>query len=167
MVLVYPGSFDPITTGHMDIINRASRLADTLIVGLLRNPRKETVFTVEERLAQLKYMTESHKNIEVREFSGLLADFARSCGARAIVRAIRNSADLEYEMLMAHANREMAKEIEVIFLPADTKFSYISSTLVKEIHGFGGDISGMVPEPVKKALLIKKEQTDMITARNV
>jgi pantetheine-phosphate adenylyltransferase len=143
---VYPGSFDPITNGHLDIIRRASRIYDKLIVGVLNNPNKKTpMFSVEERIEMIRSVTEDIPNVEVDSFTGLLVDFAKANGAEVIVKGLRTVADFEYEFQMALLNKALNPEYETVFLMTDTKYSYISSSMVKELAGFNGDLTGLVP----------------------
>lgn len=142
---VYPGSFDPITNGHLDIIERASRVYDKVVVGVLNNANKKPLFTVEERIELIETVTSHINNIEVDSFDGLLVDFAKSKGAAVIVKGLRTVADFEYEFQMALLNKALNPEYETMFLMTDTKYSYISSSMVKELAGFHGDLTGLVP----------------------
>lgn len=143
---VYPGSFDPVTNGHLDIIQRASRIYDKLIVGVLNNPSKKTpMFSVEERIDLIRSVTADIPNVEVDSFTGLLVDFAKAKGAQVIVKGLRTVADFEYEFQMALLNKALNPEYETVFLMTDTKYSYISSSMVKELAGFKGDLTGLVP----------------------
>ncbi|MBQ6554016.1 MAG: pantetheine-phosphate adenylyltransferase [Firmicutes bacterium] len=151
-IAVYPGSFDPTTNGHLDVIERAARIVDKLIVGVLTNPKKSGLFTVEERVAQLKETTKHLKNVEVRSFSGLLVDFARSVDARIVIRGLRAVTDFEYEFQMALTNRSLAGEIETLFIPTSAHYMYVSSSMVKEVASFGKSVEGMVPEYVQKQM---------------
>ncbi|HVN67577.1 MAG TPA: pantetheine-phosphate adenylyltransferase [Candidatus Sulfotelmatobacter sp.] len=151
-VAVYPGSFDPITNGHLDIIERASRLFDCVIVAVIHNPEKKPRFSFKERLAMLKESVTHCRNVEVESFDGLLVKYVREKKARSVVRGLRAVSDFDYEFQMALSNRKMAPEIETVFLMTDYKYSYLSSSFVKQIASLGGDISGMVPGPVAKRL---------------
>lgn len=151
-VAIYPGSFDPITNGHLDLIERAARLFDRLIVAILRNEGKEPLFTAEERVEMLRQVLRDYANVEVDSFEGLLVDYAARRGAGVIVRGIRAVSDYEYELQMALMNRRLAPQIETVFLMAGEAYSFISSRLVKEVASLGGDISGLVP-PVVEARL--------------
>jgi pantetheine-phosphate adenylyltransferase len=153
-VAVYPGSFDPITNGHLDIIERARGLCDRLVLALLVNDEKKPLFSVEERAQMLREHVPqgSRTTVEVREFSGLLVDFARSVGARMIVRGLRAMSDFEYEFQMALMNRRLAPNVETVFLMAKEEYSYVSSRLVKEVARLGGDVSGLTPPGVNEAL---------------
>mgnify|MGYP000946140098 FL=1 len=145
---VYPGSFDPVTLGHLDIIQRAARNCDELIVGVLNNKSKSPLFTVEERVAMLKDVVRNIPNVRIMAFSGLLVDFAREQGAHCIIRGLRAITDFEYELQMAQTNSILNKEIDTMFLTASNDYSYLSSTTVKEIASFGGDIKQFVPREV-------------------
>lgn len=151
---VYPGSFDPITNGHLDIIKRASRVYDKVVVGVLSNKSKMPLFTAEERVDMIKRVTSELDNVEVDTFEGLLVDFAKSKNATVIVKGLRTVADFEYEFQMALLNKALNPEYETMFMMTDTKYSYISSSMVKELAGFHGDLTGFVPcdiiETIKK-----------------
>ncbi len=140
-IAVYPGSFDPVTLGHYDIINRTAKIMDRVIIGVLQNKSKTPLFSAQERVNMLKEVTAELENVEVRCFDGLLIDFARNCGATVIVRGLRAVTDFEYELQLAQTNRVIAPEIDTLFLNTNLKYSYLSSSIVKEIAGFGGDIS--------------------------
>ena len=145
---VYPGSFDPVTLGHLDIIERAATLVDELIVGVLVNSAKTPLFSAEERVSMLAEVTKEISNVRVEAFSGLSVDFVKKCGARFIVRGLRAITDFEYELQMAQTNRIMASDIDTLFLTTNLKYAYLSSTTVKEVALYGGDISHFVPETV-------------------
>lgn len=151
-IAVYPGSFDPATNGHLDVIERAANLFDQVIVAVIRNPEKTHHFPLKDRIAILKQAVKHFKNVTVDSFDGLLADYARQKKAKAIVRGLRAVSDFDYEFQMALTNRKMAPEIETIFLMTDYKYSYLSSSFVRQIAKLGGDVSGMVPEAVVKRL---------------
>lgn len=151
-IAVYPGSFDPTTNGHLDIITRASKLCDKLIVAVLENPSKVPMFTVEERVEHLKAIVKDFPNVEVQSFSGLLVDFVRSVGSNIVVRGLRGVTDFSYEFQMALTNRSLANEIETLFISADTQYLFFSSSQVKEIAVFGGNIDNMVPEVIKEEI---------------
>lgn len=157
-IAVYPGSFDPTTNGHMDIILRAAKFVDKLVVGVLENPSKTPVFTAEERINQLKELTSGFDNVEVAAFSGLTVDFARSIGASLIIRGLRAVTDFEYEFQMALTNRNLAEEVETLFIPTSAHCLYLSSSMVKEIAMFGGNIDDKVPAIIKDALLTKYQK---------
>lgn len=152
LVAIYPGSFDPITDGHLDLIDRGSHLADRLIVAILRNQSKPPLFTAEERLEMLREVVAPYPNVEVDSFHGLLVDYAAQRRATYILRGIRAISDYEYELQMALMNRRLRPEIETVFMMAGEAYSFISSKLVKEIIGLGGDVSGLVPATVEARL---------------
>ena len=145
---VYPGSFDPVTFGHLDSIERSANLVDELIVGVLINHAKTPLFSVEERVNMLQEVTAGLSNVRVLAFSGLSVDFVKECNANFIVRGLRAITDFEYELQMAHTNRIMNGDIDTLFLTTNLKYAYISSTTVKEVAYYGGDISHFVPEAV-------------------
>lgn len=147
-VAVYPGSFDPITNGHLDLIERGAKLFDRLIIAILRNEDKEPLFTVEERMEMLREVVRDYPNVEVATFNGLLVDFARQNGANAIIRGIRAISDYEYELQMALMNRRLCPSVETVFLMAGEAYSFISSRLVKQVIALGGNITGLVPPSV-------------------
>jgi pantetheine-phosphate adenylyltransferase len=152
VVAIYPGSFDPITNGHLDLIERGSRLADRLIVAILKNESKNPLFSVEERIAMLKEVLRPYPNVEVGTFQGLLVDYATQQNASLILRGIRAVSDYEYELQMALMNRRLQPRIETVFLMAGEAYSFLSSRLVKEVIGLGGNISGLVPACVEERL---------------
>jgi pantetheine-phosphate adenylyltransferase len=152
IIAVYPGSFDPITNGHLDLIERASRLFERLIVAILRNEAKKPLFSVEERLEMAREVLRGYPNVEVASFGGLLVEFAASRGARVILRGIRAISDYEYELQMALMNRRLAPDIETVFLMAAEDYSFLSARLVKEVVALGGDVSGLVPPLVEERL---------------
>ncbi len=147
-IAVYPGSFDPVTKGHLDIIQRASALVDKLVVGVLNNNAKTPLFSAEERVNMIKDVTGDLKNVQVEAFSGLSVDFVRKCNAGFIVRGLRAVTDFEYELQMAQTNRSMDRGVDTIFFTTELNYAYISSTIVKEVAWYGGDISGFVPRKV-------------------
>ncbi|HEV8610679.1 MAG TPA: pantetheine-phosphate adenylyltransferase [Thermoanaerobaculia bacterium] len=149
---VYPGTFDPVTNGHIDLIHRSAALFDHVIVAILRNTEKEPFFTVDERVTMLRESLAELKNVSVTAFEGLLVEFAERQQAAVIVRGIRAVSDYEYELQMALMNRRLAPEIETVFLMAKEEYSYVSSRLVKEVARLGADVSGLVPEPVRRRL---------------
>ena len=152
-----PGSFDPVTNGHLDIIRRAARLHDEVLVVVGANLAKEGLFTVEERLGMLREVTSDLPNVGVDKFTGLLVDFCRDRGVSAIVKGLRAVSDFEYEMEMAQMNYRLA-EIETLFMTANPLWSFLRSSLVKEIAKYGGDVSSLVPEPVHGQLLARLAQ---------
>jgi pantetheine-phosphate adenylyltransferase len=152
LVAIYPGSFDPITNGHLDLIARGSRVVERLIVAVLRNESKQALFSVEERLEMVLEVVRPFANVDVESFDGLLVDYAASRGANLILRGIRAISDYEYELQMALMNRRLRPELETAFLMAGEAYSYLSSHLVKEVVSLGGDISGLVPPTVEARL---------------
>ncbi|MBM6947473.1 pantetheine-phosphate adenylyltransferase [Mordavella massiliensis] len=159
---IYPGSFDPVTFGHLDIITRSAKLVDELIVGVLVNNAKTPLFSVEERVKILENTVENIPNVKVIPFEGLLVDFARKMKARMIVRGLRAITDFEYELQMAQTNHKLEREIETIFLTTSLEYSYLSSSTVKEVAAFGGDISQFVPD-----IVIERMQEKMDERRRV
>lgn len=159
---IYPGSFDPVTFGHLDIIKRSSRLVDELIVGVLNNKAKSPLFSVEERVRMLEEVTSDIPNIRIIPFGGLLVDFARRVDAGMVIRGLRAITDFEYELQMAQTNHKMEPELETAFLTTSLEYSYLSSTTVKEVAAFGGDLSQFVPEAVAQRITekMKKESVD-------
>ena len=152
---IYPGSFDPVTLGHLDIIQRAARNCDELIVGVLNNKSKSPLFTVEERVTMLEEVTKDISNVTIKAFSGLLVDFAREENATCIIRGLRAITDFEYELQMAQTNSILNSDIDTMFLTASIDYSYLSSTTVKEIASFGGEIEKFVPEIVREKMYEK------------
>jgi pantetheine-phosphate adenylyltransferase len=149
---LYPGTFDPPTNGHVDLIQRGSKLFDHLTVAILVNPVKNPLFTVEERVEMLEEVTGSLGNVSVATFDGLMVEFARKVGASAVLRGIRAISDYEHEFQMALMNRRLAPDVETVFLQPAGRYSFVSSRMVKEVFSFGGDISGLVPPNVVKKL---------------
>ena len=143
---VYPGSFDPVTNGHLDIIMRGAKLADELVVAVLNNSAKKSLFTIDERVEMLKELTCHIPNIKVMSFSGLTVDFADSIGCDVILRGVRAVSDFEYELQLAQTNHEEREHIETVFLMTSLQYSYLSSTVVREFAAYGGDISKFVPD---------------------
>ena len=159
---IYPGSFDPVTFGHLDMIRRSSQIADELIVGVLNNKAKTPLFSVEERVRILEEVTKDLPNVKVMAFDGLLVEFAKQIGAKVIVRGLRAITDFEYELQMSQTNHKLEPEIETMFLTTSLKYSFLSSTTVKEVAAFGGDITQFVPE-----LVVDKIEEKMKTKRRV
>lgn len=157
-VAIYPGSFDPVTHGHLNIIHRALQVFDRLIVGVLDNASKSALFTVDERIAQIGGALEHDPRVQAVHFGGLLVDFARAHGATVVVRGLRAVSDFDYEFQMAHMNRRLAPEIETMFMMTGEEFFYVSSRLVKEVAFLGGDVTGLVPENVVAALATRYPQ---------
>jgi pantetheine-phosphate adenylyltransferase len=152
VIAIYPGSFDPITNGHLDLIERCSGVVSKLVVAILKNETKRPLFSVEERMEMLREVVSIYPNVEVDSFHGLLVDYAATRKARLILRGIRAISDYEYELQMALMNRRLRPEIETMFMMAGEAYSFISSRLVKEVIGLGGNISGLVPPPVERRL---------------
>lgn len=154
-IAVYPGSFDPVTFGHLDIIERASRFTDRLIVGVLNNSAKTPLFTVEERMRMIKDCVRDLKNVEVRSFSGLTVNFARQEKADFMIRGLRAVTDFEYELQLSQTNRKLAEDVDTVFLTTNLKYAYLSSSIVKEVASYGGDISEFVPDAVAREIMKK------------
>ncbi len=152
MRVVYPGSFDPPTNGHLDIILRSSKLVDKLVVAVLKNPSKKSMFSVDERVDMLKELTKDIHNVSVTSFSGLLVDFCREIECKTVIRGLRAVTDFEYEFQIALTNKTMDEEIETLFMPTNTQNLWLSSSVVKEIAIFGGSYDKMVPDIVKQKL---------------
>lgn len=160
-IAIYPGSFDPITKGHIDIIKRAAKMFDKLIVAVLNNQAKSPLFTHSERVTMIEEVCSHIPNIEVTSFEGLLIDFAHEQNATVIVRGLRAITDFEYELQMSQTNKVMAKDIDTIFLTTNLRYSYLSSSIVKEIAYFGGDISAFVEEYIENAIKNKIRKKDI------
>ena len=152
---VYPGSFDPLTNGHLDLIERSLRIFDELVVAVVTNPAKTGLFTDVERVEMIREATHELRAIEVVIFDGLLVDLVARVGARAIIRGLRAVSDFEYEFQMALMNRKLREEIETVFLMPHEAYSYISSRLIKEVASYGGTVTGLVPKVVEKQLLAR------------
>jgi pantetheine-phosphate adenylyltransferase len=152
VVALYPGSFDPITNGHLDLIERSSALFDKLFVAILRNDEKQALFSVDERIEMLREVVQPFPNVEVGSFDGLLVEYAANCGASVIIRGIRAISDYEYELQMALMNRRLRPDIETVFLMASEAHSFLSSKLVKEVIRLGGRITGLVPPSIEGKL---------------
>ncbi len=149
---VYPGSFDPVTYGHLDIIERASRVVDEVIVAVLVNSSKQPLFSIEERVDMLRETTGVFPNVRVETFQGLTVDFARSEGAKVMVRGLRAVSDFESEMQIAQTNHSLDPEIDTMFFTTSLEYAFLSSTIVREVASYGSDVSGMVPETVERKL---------------
>ena len=148
MIAIYPGSFDPITLGHLDIITRGSRLFERVIVAVLRNPSKKPLFTVQQRVQQIHLSTEHLPNVEADGFDGLTVNYAQMQQAKVLLRGLRAVSDFEAELQMAHINKTLSTQIETVFLATSTEYSFLSSSVVKEIAKFGGSIDHLVPPHV-------------------
>ena len=152
---IYPGSFDPLTFGHLDIITRSTKIADHLVVAVLRNNAKNPLFSEEERVSMIKELTKDLSNVSVSSFDGLTAEYCREIGASFIVRGLRAVTDFEYELQIAQTNHIVNPEVDTIFLTTNLKYSYLSSTIVKEVASYGGDISKFVPQKIERAVQAK------------
>ncbi len=149
---IYPGSFDPVTNGHVDIVERGLKIFDRIIVAILRNPAKEALFTVEERKEMIETSLNRNSNVEIDVFDGLLVDYAKKRNAVAILRGMRAVSDFEYEFQLALMNRKLNREIQTVFLMTGLRWIFISSSIIKEAASFGGNINGMVPPIVSRKL---------------
>jgi len=152
---IYPGSFDPVTKGHLDIIKRSSKIMDQVIVAVLDNPRKIATYGIEERVKMLKMVTEPYPNVKVDYYKGLLIDYAKNNEINIIVKGLRAMSDFEFEFQMALVNQKLSPSIETLFMMTNNKYSYLSSSIVKEIAGLGGDISSLVPPEVHEMIMSK------------
>jgi len=161
MNVIYPGSFDPVTNGHLDLIKRCSEKFDKVIIGVLNNIAKKSVFSIEERIDLIERSTENLHNVEINSFSGLLIDFAKEIECPNIVRGLRAVSDFEYEMQLALANKKLYPDLETLFMVSNTEYSFLSSSIVKELAKFDGDVNGLVPKEVKFALIKKKKAGDL------
>ncbi len=157
VIAIYPGSFDPLTNGHLDLIERGSKIFDELIVAILRNPEKNPLFSLAERRQMIEVMTERWENVRVDTFEGLTVDYAKRVEANAVLRGIRAISDYEYELQMALMNRKLAPDLETVFMMPAEAYSYLSSRLVREIAQLGGPVTGLVPELVEQRLREKME----------
>ncbi|EEG77203.1 pantetheine-phosphate adenylyltransferase [Dethiobacter alkaliphilus] len=157
-VAIYPGSFDPVTNGHRDIIERASRVFDKVVVSVLENPRKQPMFTIEERVEMLKMITNSYENVEVDSFQGLLIDYAKQKNSNIVVKGLRAMSDFEFEFQMALINRKLDSRLETMFMMTNNRYSYVSSSIVKEIGSYGGDICELVPNEVYNIIMRRLRQ---------
>ncbi|MEW5807701.1 MAG: pantetheine-phosphate adenylyltransferase [Acidobacteriota bacterium] len=149
---VYPGTFDPITNGHIDIIDRGSSIFDEIIVAILRNPEKQPLFSIEERIQMIEKAIAGFPNVRIETFDGLLVDYAEKIGAKVIVRGLRAISDFEYELQMAMMNRRIKSNLETVFMMPCESYSYLSSKLVREVAELGGKLTGLVPAEVEKRL---------------
>jgi pantetheine-phosphate adenylyltransferase len=152
MRALYPGSFDPLTLGHLDLIERSARLFDGVVVAVLQNPSKSPAFSLETRLEQIRHATGHLPGIEVGSFDGLTVDFAKACGAQVILRGLRALSDFEFELQIAHTNKSLDPHMETLFLATAVNHSFLSSSVVKEVARFGGDVRHMVPTGVAEDL---------------
>lgn len=152
IIAIYPGSFDPITNGHLDLVDRGRKVADKLVVAILHNDRKQPLFNVDERMAMVREALGDLDGVEVDHFDGLLVEYARQRGAALILRGIRAVSDYEFELQMALMNRRLAPEVETMFLMPREEYSFLSSRMIKEVMRLGGDISGLVPPTVEERL---------------
>lgn len=152
MTAIYPGSFDPTTSGHVDIIKRAANIVETLVVAVLVNPQKKPLFSLEERMHHLKLIAKDIKGVKVASFDGLLVDFAKEYNAKLIIRGLRALTDFEYEFQMALTNRKLNPNIETVFIPTSLQHLFISSSVVKEVAALGGDFTGMIPQEIAEDL---------------
>ncbi len=154
-IAVYPGSFDPITNGHLDIIKRASRVFDKVIVGILVNPDKKGLFSIEERKELIRRVTRDIPNVKVESFTGLLVDFMKERDINVIIKGLRAVSDFEYEFQMALMNKKLNSNIETLFMMTDAKYSFLSSSSVKQVAMFGGCINGLVPDEIVDEVMYK------------
>lgn len=154
---IYPGTFDPLTRGHLDIIRRASTIFDTVVVGLLNNSSKNPLFSLEERAEMIKEVTADIPNVEVITFGGLLMHFAQEQNANVILRGIRTGGEFEFELMNAHANKKIAPEVETLFFPCNIDYSCVSSSMVRDVASFGGEIRDFVPDVIAEKLYKKLE----------
>ena len=164
---VYPGSFDPVTKGHLDVIERSAALVDELIVAVLKNNAKTPLFSVEERVKMLEDVTRHIPNVRVESFCGLSVEFARQRGAKALVRGLRAVTDFEYELQMAQTNRVLAPDVDTVFLTTTLEYAYVSSTIMKEVARFGGDLSSFAPPEIIQALCKKMQEEKEKNKENI
>lgn len=151
-IAIYPGTFDPITNGHLDLVRRALRIFDEVIIAVAPSPKKQPLFTVRERLVLIKSAIRGLKNARVEAFNGLLVEYVRDKKGNAIVRGLRAISDFEYELQLAHMNRRLDRDIETVFVMPSEEYSFLTSTIVKEVASFGGSVKRLVPEKVEIAL---------------
>ncbi|MBQ2897550.1 MAG: pantetheine-phosphate adenylyltransferase [Clostridia bacterium] len=147
-IAIYPGSFDPITNGHADIVKRAACVFDKVIVAVSVNSQKTSLFSIEERIELAKTVFSDYENVQVDTFTGLLVDYAQKVGAKTIIKGLRAVSDFEYEFQMAHMNKKLYPEVETMFMMSNQRYSYLSSSIVKEVGKLGGDLTGLVPEQI-------------------
>ncbi|MGB9660944.1 MAG: pantetheine-phosphate adenylyltransferase [Moorellaceae bacterium] len=159
-IAVYPGTFDPITNGHLDVIKRACKLFDRVIIGVAKDNYKQTLFSLDERVELVREVTKDMAEVEVKAFQGLLVDFVRREGACAIIRGLRAISDFEYEFQMSIMNKKLAEEVETVFLMTATDYSFLSSSIIRQVASLGGCIRGMVPPVVELALYEKFNWTE-------
>ncbi len=159
-IAIYPGSFDPVTNGHLDILERGLKLFDKIIIAILTNPKKKFLFTLDERIEMLEESLKEFSNVEIDTFDGLTVDFAAECNAQGILRGLRAMSDFEYEFQMALMNRRLNREVQTVYLMTGLRWIYTSSSIIKEAAQFGGDIHGMVPpiveQKIKKIFAVKR-----------
>jgi pantetheine-phosphate adenylyltransferase len=158
-IAIFPGSFDPLTNGHVDIIDRSARLFDRVVVAVLTNAAKTPRFSVDERLTIIRETFAGRTNVEADQFDGLLVDYARAKGAAVIVRGLRGIADFEYELTMAMMNRHLDKDVETVFMMPSEQYTYVSSRLIKEVMSLGGSVAGLVPPGVEERLIHTRKGT--------
>ena len=156
-VAIYPGSFDPLTSGHVDIIERGSKIFDSIIVAILANAEKVPLFSEDERIAIIKEVFKDHKNVQAETFNGLLVDYAQKKNASVLVRGLRAVSDFEYEFQMALMNRHLAPGLETVFMMPDEKYTFVSSRLIKEVFMLGGEVASLVPPVVEQRLRAKQK----------
>lgn len=155
LIAIYPGTFDPITNGHIDVVERAEEMFGTVIVLVAHNSSKSPMFNDKERVAMIRDVFKSHRNVSVDVFDGLLVEYARKKKAKVLVRGLRAVSDFEYEFQMALMNRKLAPKVDTVFLMPHARYTYLNSTIVREVARLGGDVSGLVPENVRRRLLDK------------
>ncbi len=158
-IALYPGSFDPLTNGHIDLVARAARLFDNLILAVVHNPAKNPLFSVEERIEMLREVAAKYENVEVDSFQGLLVNYAQRRNATVLIRGIRAISDYEYELQMALMNRRLQPELETVFLMASEAYSFVSSRMVKEVYSLGGDVSGLIPATTLERLRLRMKKS--------